>query len=767
LSSSEQTYPARPPGSQPIGGSARRIDSFGKVTGQTRYAEDIVMPGMGYAAVLRSPHHHARLLALDTRCAAELPGVRRVLSAADIPGENNLTGYSHVEPLLTPLGDTVRQKGAPVALVVADSIDLARQALGLIEARYEVLPHNFDVEAALQPGAQQLYPAGNVLNTFTLAHGDLQAAWDSSDTLIETEYETAFQEHSTLERETTLGYIDEQGRVTVIGGTHEPHWQQNFIGQTIGLPASQVRVIVPPTGGSFGARQDPWPLVAAGLMTHLLRCPVRLAYSRSEVFEATPKRHPYQIRMKIGAQADGSLTGIHVRINANTGGYDSAGYWIPNYAVTASGGPYRWQAVDAFAQAVYTNAAKSGQFRGFGTPQSVFGLECSLDELVQKLALDPLDFRRRNSLVEGVNSFLGYPVGESFGFLEVLDAIEPRYRQLVAEAEAFNAAGQGNLQRMGIGLAGMWYRFGKSGTLRVETHAELAPDGHFILYCSAPDYGQGISTVMVQLAAETLGVLPGQIELVNADTGLTPDSGIQGASRATYFIGGSVVQAAENLRKNLFGVAAEMLDCDPLEFSLQGERIVARSDASRSVSLVEVAAEFEALGKSRRVVGMLDLTAQFPDGIRPDYIPIFVTGAQVAQVLVDMQSGLVTVQRIIAAHDVGRAINPSDAAGQVQGAVLMGVGTALSEEYIPGISSGFTNYVLPMIDAMPQTEVILVETPSRYGPYGAKGLGEAALLPTAPAIVNGLSRAIGVRIRRLPATPPRLLQALGHTNTSE
>jgi CO/xanthine dehydrogenase Mo-binding subunit len=210
-----------------------------------------------------------------------------------------------------------------------------------------------------------------------------------------------------------------------------------------------------------------------------------------------------------------------------------------------------------------------------------------------------------------------------------------------------------------------------------------------------------------------------------------------------------------------------MLDCDPLEFSLQGERIVARSDASRSVSLVEVAAEFEALGKSRRVVGMLDLTAQFPDGIRPDYIPIFVTGAQVAQVLVDMQSGLVTVQRIIAAHDVGRAINPSDAAGQVQGAVLMGVGTALSEEYIPGISSGFTNYVLPMIDAMPQTEVILVETPSRYGPYGAKGLGEAALLPTAPAIVNGLSRAIGVRIRRLPATPPRLLQALGHTNTSE
>ena len=244
----------------------------------------------------------------------------------------------------------------------------------------------------MQPGAVQIYPAGNVLNTFTLAHGDLQAAWEASETFVETDYHTAFQEHSTLERETTLGYIDEQGRVTVIGGTHEPHWQQGFIAQTIGLTPEQVRVIVPPTGGSFGARQDPWPLVAAGLMAYLLRCPVRLAYSRTEVFDATPKRHPYDVKLKIGARADGSLTGIHVRINANTGGYDSAGYWIPNYAVTASGGPYRWQAVDAYAQTVYTNAAKCGQFRGFGTPQSVFALECTLDELAEKLKASTRSF---------------------------------------------------------------------------------------------------------------------------------------------------------------------------------------------------------------------------------------------------------------------------------------------------------------------------------------------------------------------------------------
>jgi len=760
LSDPDQPHLARPCGNIPIGGSARRIDSIGKVTGKARYAEDIVMPGMLHAAVLRSPHHHARLLSLDTRLAAQAPGVVRVITALDIPGDNNLTGYSHNEPILTPVGETLRQKGAPIALVVADSLAQARQAVTLIEAGLESLPYLFDAEQALQPDALQIYPAGNVLNTFTLAHGDLPAAWDASDTFVETDYYTAFQEHSTLEREATLGYIDEQGRVTVVSGTHEPHWQQGFIAQTIGLIPAQVHVIVPPTGGSFGARQDPWPLVAAGLMAFLLRCPVRLAYSRTEVFDATPKRHPYHVKMKIGARADGNLTGIQVRIDANTGGYDSAGYWIPNYAVTASGGPYRWQAVDAFAQTVYTNAAKCGQFRGFGTPQSIFALECTLDELAQKMKLDPLSFRLQNSLVEGATSFLGYPVGESFGFLDVLEAIRPRYHQLVEEAQQFNSASNNPMYRMGIGLAGMWYRFGKSGVLRVETHAELALDGHFKIYCSAPDYGQGISTVMVQIAAETLGVPCQQIELVNADTALAPDSGIQGASRATYFVGSSVMKAAVNLKREIFATAAEMLDLDPVDFVLRDDRLVSSREPSRSIPLAAIASEFEQLKKSRRVIGMFDLSEQFPDGKRPEYIPIFVTGAQLAQVVVDIESGFTEVRRVVAAHDVGHAINPTDAKGQIEGAVVMGVGTALTEEYLPGESSGFTDYILPMIYTTPQIEAILVEVPSRHGPFGAKGLGEAAILPTAPAIINAISRAVGLRIRRLPASPERLLVAL-------
>jgi CO/xanthine dehydrogenase Mo-binding subunit len=743
----------------PIGGSTRRIDSLGKVTGKTRYVEDIGMPGLLHACALRSPHHFARLLSIDITGAEQLSGVVRIITASNIPGINELVGYSRSEPVLTSIGDTVRQRGAPIALVVAKTLDQARGALEAIEVEYKVYSPVFGEKEALKENAEQIYPGGNILNSYQLKHGDLQAAFEGSDLLIETDYYTAFQEHSSLEREAALGYIDELGRITVVAGTHEPHWQQGFIAQTLAVDASTVRVIVPPTGGSFGGRQDPWPFCATGLIVHLLRQPVRLTHSRSEVFSSTPKRHPYHVNLKIGATASGQLTGIRVRINADTGGYDSAGYWIPNYAITASGGAYAWQAVDAFAQSYFTNAAKCGQFRGFGTPQSVFALESTLDELAQKLNVDALEFRLQNRLSQDGISFLGYPAGESLGYDRVLEAIRPRYQEFLAEMQAYNAQNS-NTNRMGVGLAGMWYRFGKSGSLQVETHAELASDGHFVIYCSAPDYGQGITTVMVQLAAESLGIPRECIELVNADTGRTPDSGIQGASRATYFIGSSVRSAASNLKQAILSTASEMLDRDPADLLLCADKVHSKSDPGRSVTLAAVAAEFDLLGKSRRVIGMFDLSAQFPEETRPEYLPIFVTGAHLAQVVVDMETGLVQVKCLVAAHDVGRAINPDGAIGQIQGAAIMGLGSALLEEYIPGMSSGFENYILPMVHAIPEMEVILVEVPSYYGPHGAKGLGEAAMLPTAPAIINAISRALGHRIRQIPATPERVLEAI-------
>jgi len=753
-----------------IGGSTVRVDSLEKVTGAARFVEDLNRPGTLMGRVLRTPHHHARLLSIDAHPALQIPGVVCVLTAEDIPGENGLGDYSQEEPLLPPIGSTVRMIGAPVALLVAESDEAARAGLAAIDVQYEVLPHTFAVEDSLAPGATPIAGDANILTRFEVRHGDLDAAFSGSDVILESEYRMAFLEHGALERETVLGAFDSEGRLTVTGGTHEPFYQQGYIAASLAIPRERVRVIMPPTGGSFGGKQDPWPFVATALMTWHTQRPVMLAYSRQESFAASPKRHPYTVRSKIGARRDGRLTGIHLRIDANTGAYDAHGQYVPNYAVTASGGPYRWQAVDASARTVYTNGPKAGQFRGFGTAQSCFATECALDELTQMLGADPLEFRMQNRLASGEPSFLGYPVAESLGFKEVLDALRPRYEAFLADADAWNDSARGSLRsgapsplRRGVGLAGMWYRFGKSGSLRVEAHAELAvtPDGRgsFVIYCTAADYGQGTNTVMSQIAAETLGVPRDRIIVINADTGRTPDSGIQGASRATYFVGGAVVAAASNLRDEVLGVAAELLDRAPERLIIDQDRIMAAD--GENVSLAEVAAEFDRLGKGRRIRGVFDLNAHFPAESRPEYAPLFVTGAHLAEAEVDLRTGQVQVLRMVACHDVGRAVNRVDAEGQIEGALVMGLGAALMEEVLPGHTRGFADYYMPTINSMPQIEVILVETPSPFGPFGVKGLGEAAMLPATPAIINAVSRAIGHRLRTIPATPERILAALG------
>ncbi|MGB8983637.1 MAG: molybdopterin cofactor-binding domain-containing protein, partial [Anaerolineales bacterium] len=389
----------------PLGGSALRADSLGKVTGQTQYVEDMKVSGTLCIKVVRSPYHHAHLRGLDASRAAQLPGVRRIITWADIPGVNGFPDYSLEEPLLTKIGDTLRMKGAPIALIVAESLEQAEAARDALVLDLEPLPHTFDMDEALKPGALHIAGQGNELSRFQVEHGDLQAAFAGSDHVLQAIFETAFIEHVAMEREALLGLIDEAGRVTVIGGTHQPHNQQRYIAEMLNVPQDKIRVKVPPTGGSFGSKQDPWPFLAVGLAAYLIREPVSLVYSREEVFEATPKRHPYHVTCRLGATGAGKLTGFHARIDCNTGGYDGGGRFISNYAVTAAGGAYRWQAVDVLARSIYTNGPKSGQYRGFGTAQSTFVLECALDELIETLDDDPVDFRLRNCIGPQENCF--------------------------------------------------------------------------------------------------------------------------------------------------------------------------------------------------------------------------------------------------------------------------------------------------------------------------------------------------------------------------
>lgn len=748
-----------------IGGSARRLDGVSKVTGQTRFVKDLRQPQALRLQVLRCPYHHARLVKLDTAEAERVPGIAAVLTAEDIPGENGLGDYSSREPVLTPLGGTCTHQGAPVALIVGEDRESARRGLEVVKVEYQVLPHVFTVEEALAPDAPALYPDGNVLTSAEVAYGDLERVLEGSDALLETCYRTTWQEHAALERETLLGHYDREGRLTVIGGTHEPHWQQGYIASSLALDPAAVRVIMPPTGGSFGGKQDPWPFLAVGLAVFHTKQPVLLAYTREESFAASPKRHPYRMKFRVGATAEGKLTGISVQIDANTGGYDAHGQYIANYALSGSGGPYRYQAVQGYAQSVFTNGPKAGQFRGFGSPQSSFALECTLDELAQQLDLDPIEFRLQNRITRDSKTFLGYPVGETLGYRQVLKAIQPRYQELLSGVKEFNAAQPGGSPlRKAVGFSGMWYRFGKSGNLAVEAAMEISRTGDLILYCSGPDYGQGSTTAMAQIAAQELGLITGRVQVVNADTAQTPDSGIQGASRTTYFLGGAVSKAAQVLKHTLLTTAAEMLDSRPTELELAADRV--QGPAGKQISLKDIAHELERLGLSRRVQGTFDLSPAFPEKGRPLYLPLFVTGAQAAEVLVNLETGQAQVPRIAAVHDVGRAINPAGARGQVEGAILMGLGAALMEEYIPGKSGGFGDYYLPTSLSTPAMDIQLLEVPSEHGPFGAKGLGEAAIVPTVPAVINGLSRAIGARLREIPATPDRVLDLI-HQGTEE
>jgi aldehyde oxidoreductase len=579
---------------------------------------------------------------------------------------------------------------------------------------------------------------------------------------LETRYETSFLEHSALERETVLSYLDDEGRVVVVAGHQEAHWARDWSARLLDLPADRVRVIVPPMGGAFGGKQDPWPLMAGALAAFHApgRRPVRLAYSRRESFDASPKRHPYRMDYRLGARSDGSLTGLYIRIVANTGAYDADGFHIPQYALVAGGGPYRWQAVDARAWSVYTNGPKAGQMRGFGTPQSTLARECALDELAVRLGIDSLDLRLKNTIDDRSTTYLGYPVAETLGYRECLEAIRTRYRAALDRARDLNRErGRGPLRR-GVGLAGMWYRFGKSGRLACEAQAELGLDGQITVLFAAPDYGQGTTTVMGQLAAEVLGLPRDCLHLVNADTALTPDSGIQGASRSTYWVGGAVARAAQVLKAQILSTAAEMLDRSPEALTLTASAVVGLGGSS--VQLADVAVEMDRIGHKRRVQGIFvpQMGSHLGDPNLPEYVPFFVTGVHLTELDVNVETGQVQVVRVVAAHDVGRAINTQGVQGQIEGAILMGLGAALMEEYIPGVTTGFCDYYLPTIRCTPAVETLLVEVPSRWGPMGAKGLGEAATLPTAPAILNAIYHATGARIRQIPATPERVLAAI-------
>jgi len=741
--------------SSTIGASIERRGARERLRGVTRFAADLNVAGLVTAMVLRSDRPHALVREFDAADAKSVPGCLGVFTWRDIPGRNRFGIISKDQELLVE--HKVRCVGDPIALVVAETEEAAQQAMHKIRVVYEDLPSVFDPEEALGAAAPRIHEKGNLLGRRVFKHGSSEEAFKHSDVFVERTYTTSFVEHAYLEPDAGLAYVDDNGILVVHASTQNPHYDQKDVADLLGLGEDRVRIIQMATGGGFGSKLDLNVQGFVGLAAFLVRRPVRMVYSREEAFLATAKRHPLKIRYKSGANRDGRLTAIDVTIIGDTGAYASYGLAVLSRSAVHATGPYEVPNVHIESIFAYTNNPMAGAMRGFGVPQLAFAHESQMDLIAEELGLSPLEIRRRNALRIGSQTATGQCLTASVGIRATLDAVAQRWEEAKKEKPSTRP-----FVRRGVGIASMIYGIGNTGMQNPSTaHVELGRDGSVTLYSGAADIGQGSSTVLVQIAAEELGLRPEAIGSIIADTALTSSAGATSASRQTYISGNAVLDATRKLREVILTEAAMMLKVDRGELDLRDGSVFLRTDPGKVVSFKDIAERASRTGLPLKWQGYFDpdTTPLDPETGQGRPYATYAFASHVAEVEVDSLSGEVRVLRVTAAHVVGKAINPSNVEGQIYSGVAMGFGLALMEEFHPGETESLKDYHIATCADMPAITPIIVEDPEPTGPFGAKGVGEPALIPTAPAIANAVADALGARVYDLPLNLERVLKA--------
>jgi CO/xanthine dehydrogenase Mo-binding subunit len=666
-------------GSEWIGKSVPRKEAQALVTGAARFTDDLPDPeDTLYLAAKRSERPHAVIESIDYFEAEKIPGVVRIITAADIPGENSYGKVVRDIPVLAE--KKVLSYSDAVALVVAESYEAAEEGCRKIKVTYSDLEPVFDPRRSLEPDAPQLREDGNLLYEFNIIKGDIDRGFEECDEIIEQEFTTQGVEHAQLEPEAALAYFDDDGKLCVKAPTQHVYFDRLNIIRALGVPKNDVRVIQPSVGGAFGKREDVYGQIHVALAAFLTGKPVRTVYSREETFRVTQKRHPVRIKIRVGANKKGKLKAFYADILSDTGAYSSWGPNILRKICVHVSGPYEIPNVRVEGKAVYTNNIFCGAMRGFGTPQAVFASESAIDMLAGKLDIDPVEFRKINSFKPGSKTATGQKVQVTPGRKTI---------ELVAEkaswSQPMEIPGASNLKR-GRGIASLWYGigFGTGIPDRGDAIVELTADGKARVFVSTTDYGQGSNTVFSQIAAETLGLRFSDVMMVTGDSDLTPNSGSTVATRQTYITGNAVKKACEKLRADILMVVSSKLECDIKEVSVQNGEAVVDSDPKKKIPLFEVFAAFEDYGKPLRREAIFK-GEEFTQKLDPvtgkgnAYHPI-AYGTQAAEVTVDTETGKVTVDRIIACHYVGRALNPESVRGQILGGISMGWGYALTED---------------------------------------------------------------------------------------
>ncbi len=746
-----------PPAGHAVGARLAKVDGAAKLTGAEKFGTDALpdQPPLALRAV-RSPHPHARFVLGDfSPVRAAHPGLVRVLTAADVPGRNMYGIYPTGKDQKVLAEEVVRHRGEPVCALVGDAETLAAIDDATLPIAWEVLaPVGFDTAEAAPP--LHAHAPGNILCRGRVASGDVGACLARGVAQAEIAVATGFVEHAYIEPE--AGYARRVGdRIEVVACTQTPYMDRDELAPILGLRPDQVRVIPTAVGGGFGGKLDlsVQPLIC--IAAWLLDRPVRMVYARGESMAATTKRHPARIRAEAAADASGRLVAFRCHGDFNTGAYASWGPTVANRVPVHAMGPYRVPAVLCTTAAIHTTDPPAGAFRGFGVPQAAIAHEALMDELADRLGIDRLEFRLINALRPGDATATGQILGDGAALVACLEALRPRWRALRAAAEAFNRTTSGP-SRQGVGIGCMWYGIGNTSLSNPsEMVIGITAEGKAVLFSGAVDIGQGSNTIMVQIAADALGVPAGALGLVSGDTDLTRDAGKTSASRQTFVSGTAALLAGAALR----GEILRRANAGPEGTITLEHGLIRVTHPGGTATIDPRALPSGPDGLVLRGVGKFDppTTPLDPDGQGIPYAS-YAFAAQIALVEVDTGLGTVAVRRIVAAHDVGRAVNPTQVEGQIHGGIAQGLGLALMEEFIPGRTENLHDYLIPTIGDVPPIETILIEQADPLGPYGAKGIGEPALVATAPAILGGIEHATGARITTVPATPDRVLAAI-------
>ncbi len=742
-----------------VGRALRRLDGIDKVTGVEVFGDDIAPAGTLEVRVVRSPYPRASFVFgdLDAWCE-QITGMEAVLTVADIEGENCFGVIPEFADQPVFAEEVARFRGEAVAAVVGTPEVIRAFQPDDFPVTWTELESVANVAEAQAKGAPQLHPtrAENLMCRGIVRSGNAEAALAAADETVEGAFSSGFVEHGYIEPEAGFAEVV-NGRVEIHACTQSPMMDLISMEIILGMNRSEIRIAPTGVGGGFGSKLDIsiQPYLALGAIK--TGRPVRITYSRTESMQSTTKRHPSEITLKIGAKKNGCLSGFSFFGDFNTGAYASWGPTVANRVPVHASGPYSIPDYTAVANGVHTNCPPAGAFRGFGVPQSGIAQECLFDDLADKIGIDPLEFRIINALGDGIPTVCGQVFEQGVGSKACLEALRPAWAKERKEADAFNAASTGSLRR-GVGVAAGWYGCGNTSLPNPSTiKAGVRTDGTVVLHQGAMDIGQGSNTVISQIFATALGISATELDRIGGDTDVTPDAGKTSASRQTFVSGNAARLSGEDMRAKILR-HVNVSDDATLAFG-DGAITVSDNGKVHNIDLTIMQADDEGYAFVSR--GTYDPPTK-PLDENGQGIPYaqFGYAAQLAVIEVDEALGTTKPIKFVAAHDVGKAINPMLVEGQVQGGIAQGLGMALMEEYLPGRTENLHDYLIPTIGDIPPIETLIIEVPDGHGPYGAKGLGEHVLIPTAPALLNAIKYATGIRVHSVPVTPSKLRQAI-------